>query len=363
MNRTIQYLGMCRILRFAFVLLVASTSLACASDLSTTRPAHHTDDGFKNLHTGPITKGPFGYLKMRYFGDDEFADHAAVADQMDVAAPDYEGLLTPDAAPQITWLGHSTFLLQYKGVNILTDPMLSDRASPISFAGPKRLVPKPVSFEHLPDVHYLVISHNHYDHLDLKTLRTLSDSIEIYAPLKLGAWLIDQGFDETRVHELDWWDSITTKMHGTTVTLSALPAQHWSARGLFDRNETLWASWMLDMDDYRVWFGGDTGYNKVEFKEIGLAYPNIDLALIPIGAYAPRWFMKQQHTDPYDAVEVHLDLGAKKSIGMHWGTFELSAEPMFEPKTALQKAVKQRGLSSAVFDTMAIGETRRLALD
>lgn len=350
-----------RLIRLASILILVYAGGACANSSYIDRPAHHTDDGFKNLHTGPITKGPFGYMKMRYFGDDEFADHAAVADQMDVAAPDYEGLVTPGDQAQITWLGHSTFLLQYNGVNILTDPMLSERASPVSFAGPKRLVPKPVSFEHLPQVHYLVISHNHYDHLDLKTLRTLSDTIEIYAPLKLGDWLVAQGFSAERVHELDWWQSTDNAINGSKVTLTALPAQHWSARGLFDRNDTLWASWMLDIDDFRVWFGGDTGYNDVEFKEIGLAYPGIDLALIPIGAYAPRWFMKQQHTDPYDAVEVHLDLGAKRSIGMHWGTFELSAEPMFEPKTLLEKAMKQRGLSSAAFDTMAIGETRRLA--
>lgn len=345
--------------------LVISVS-ACANepskplaDSNTKRPPHHTDEGFKNLHTGPITKGPIGYVRMRLFGDDDFADHDDEAKDMDVAVPNYQAIAHPNDQAQITWLGHSTFLIQYQGVSVLTDPMLTKRASPVSFAGPYRLVPKPVSFEHLPKIDYIIISHNHYDHLDLETLERLPEDIQILVPLKLGAWLVEQGFSEQRLRELDWWQAESHK----ETTLTALPAQHWSARSLFDRNETLWASWMVDIGDLRIWFGGDTGYNEIEFKEIGEAYPGVDLALIPIGAYAPRWFMKQQHTDPYDAIKVHHDLAAKKSIGMHWGTFQLSAEPMMEPKQLLIKAVEQGLIDAGLFDTMAIGETRIVDVD
>lgn len=335
--------------------------VACAIDPLLERPKHHTDDGFRNLHTGPISKGPFGYVWMRYFGDDVFWDHEADAPNMDIADPNYTAIASPEAEPQITWLGHSTFLIQYRGLTVLTDPILSARASPVSFAGPKRLVPMPISFEHLPPLDAIVISHNHYDHLDLKTLSQLekqSPNVKIVAPLKLGSWLAKQGLKEGRLIELDWWKSTQLEK----MTLTALPAQHWSARGIFDRNDTLWASWMIDIADLRVWFGGDTGYNEVEFKEIGAAYPNIDLALIPIGAYAPRWFMKQQHTDPYEAILVHHDLSAARSIGMHWGTFELSAEPMLEPKALLQKAVEEGKIGAGLFDTMAIGETRTIEI-
>jgi len=340
----------------AIAILIHSISGAAQLQISEApkKPLHHAEEGFRNVHIGEISKGPFGYLKAKYFGDEPFADHEQQAHLMDVVTPGYDALLAPTALPQVTWLGHSTFLIQHNGINILTDPMLSERASPVSFAGPKRLVPKPISFEHLPRIDFIVISHNHYDHLDLETLEKLPKDIHILVPLKLGTWLAHQGFSKDRLTELDWWQSASS----SKVSITALPSQHWSARGLFDRNETLWASWMLDIGELRVWFGGDTGYNPVEFKEIGKAFRDIDLALIPIGAYAPRWFMRQQHVDPYEAILMHHDLAAKRSIGMHWGTFQLSAEPMFEPKHLLQKAVLEGKIKPGLFDTMAIGETR-----
>jgi N-acyl-phosphatidylethanolamine-hydrolysing phospholipase D len=331
------------------------SQLSCTSVLSETlnRPAHHTENGFKNPYTGPITKGPIGFLKMRFFGDDPFADHEAEADKMPIAQPQYQDILSPPEAPQVTWLGHSTFLIQYKGKAILTDPMLSERASPVSFAGPKRLVATPITYADLPAIDYIVISHNHYEHLDLETLEQLGDSPVILVPLKLKEWFESAGLNASRVLEFDWWD----QANFGAVSFVATPSQHWSARGLFDRNETLWAAWHIQIEDFSVWFGGDTGYNEVQFKEIGAKFGEVDLGLIPIGAYAPRWFMAQQHIDPEEAVVVHQDIRAKRSIGMHWGTFQLSAEPMFEPQVRLAQAVQEHGLKPDEFVTLAIGET------
>jgi N-acyl-phosphatidylethanolamine-hydrolysing phospholipase D len=317
------------------------------------KPAHHTDTGFKNLYTDPITKGPFGYLKMRFLGDEPFADQEAEAHLMPVSEPRYADILKAPEKPQVTWLGHSTFLIQYRGKAILTDPILSERASPVSFAGPERLVPLPISYDDLPEIDYIVISHNHYDHLDLETLERMGDGPMILVPLKLKAWFESEGLNVGRVLEFDWWD----KANFGDVTFAATPSQHWSARGFFDRNQTLWAAWYIQIDDFNVWFGGDTGYNTVQFKEVGARYGELDLGLIPIGAYAPRWFMAQQHIDPEEAVLVHQDIRAKRSFGMHWGTFQLSAEPLLEPETRLAIAAQQSGLRVDEFTTLAIGET------
>ena len=173
-------------------------------------------------------------------------------------------------------------------------------------------------------------------------------------PLGLKEWFIDEGVPEARVQEMDWWDDY---IDGEQVTITATPSQHWSARGLFDRDKTLWAAWHIEIADFSLWFGGDTGYNQIQFKEIGEKWSDIDLGLIPIGAYAPRWFMKAQHVDPLEAIKVHNDIGAKLSIGMHWATFQLSAEPVLEPKKKIQLAVENNLIAENVFITMAIGET------
>ena len=232
---------------------------------------------------------------------------------------------------------------------------MSQRASPVSFAGPKRLVPLPLEFKDLPSIDFILISHNHYDHLDLETVQLFGNNTRYLVPLKLKSWFIEQDIAEDKVIEFDWWD----KALFGEVAITATPSQHWSARTLFDRNQTLWAAWHIQIADFSLWFAGDTGYNDIQFKEIGEHFKEIDLGLIPIGAYAPRWFMKSQHVNPEEAVRIHQDINARQSIGMHWGTFQLSAEKMHAPKLELAEALKQHNIPETDFQTLAIGETFR----
>jgi N-acyl-phosphatidylethanolamine-hydrolysing phospholipase D len=342
---------------------ISSTSILMLISLFTAaqQPAHHTENGFRNLYAAPIDKGPFSYLKMKYLGDEPFADHEADAHTVPIAKPDFKNILDPSEQAQITWLGHSSFLIQYQGLNILTDPILSDRASPVGFAGPKRLVDMPIKFEHLPTIDFIVISHNHYDHLDLDTILKFGNNTLYIVPLKLKEWFVNEGIATNKVIEFDWWDKrffhSDSDTNNATITFTATPSQHWSARGLFDRYNSLWASWHIQIGNFSLWFAGDTGYNEVQFKEIGQHFSSIDLALIPIGAYAPRWFMQPQHVNPEEAIKIHQDINAKKSIGMHWGTFQLTAEPILEPLTRLQTAHRSGLISKEEFTTISIGET------
>lgn len=330
----------------------SAQSIAPAPDA----PAHHTKTGFTNPYIDPPDKSFFSFLSMRFFGDEPWADHQALAAQVPVQKVDLELITYPQKHLQITWLGHSTFLIQYQGKNILTDPIFSDRASPVSFAGPKRYIPHVLDYKTLPPIDVVVISHSHYDHLDLATVRQLAQNTHFFVPLKLKQWFIDQGIDATKVTELDWWQN--TDFNG--VSLQALPAQHWSARGLGDRFETLWASWSITIADKHLWFAGDTGYNPIQFKQIGQQVAAIDLALIPIGAYAPRWFMQTYHVNPKEALQIHQDVGAAKSIGMHWGTFPLTAENPGDPPLQLAAAKHSSKVDEQAFITLAVGQTLAL---
>jgi len=348
------------IVQFIISVTFVLSSLGCNSSEprnndpeQASRPAHHTKDGFRNLYTERIGKGPFAFLKMKFFGDEPFADQESQSHTIPIAKPLFSKLEQPGEQAQITWLGHSSFLIQYHGINILTDPILSTRASPVSFAGPKRLVDMPIAYENLPDIDYVIISHNHYDHLDKRTISMLGNQPYYLVPLKLKDWFINEGIENNRVQEFDWWDQQSFMQFSVTAT----PSQHWSARGFFDRYDSLWAAWHIEIGDFSFWFGGDTGYNDIQFKEIGDKFGAIDLALIPIGAYAPRWFMKQQHVDPDEAIQIHKDIRAKKSIGMHWGTFQLTAESIREPVERLEAAVKAGTIAEDEFITLAIGET------
>lgn len=319
------------------------------------RPAHHTEDGFRNPHLTPIKRSFFSYWRMRLFGDEPFADYDSNVHKVPVVKK-IADLKKPARSLRFTWLGHASFLIQNGGTNILTDPHLSARASPFSFMGPKRLVARPVTLKDLPKIDYVLISHNHYDHLDADTIAKLGNGPQYLVPLKLKPWFVANGISPDRVHEFDWWDKRT--FGGIEVT--ATPLQHWSARGMFDRYQTLWAGWHVAIGGFSFWFAGDTGYYAELFREIGKRFGGVDLGLIPIGGYAPRWFMKRHHVNPEEAVAIHNDIKSKYSIGMHWGTFRLTAEPIDEPVSRLEKA-KQDGLVNAgKFATMAIGETRIL---
>ena len=316
------------------------------------QPVHHTSEGFTNPHLDKEVKSVFSYMKMRWFSDEEFADQTQELGQIPVIETTIN-LKQTGEKPRLTWLGHSTFLIQYRGVNILTDPILSSRASPVSFAGPVRLAPKPYDLDSLPKIDIVIISHNHYDHLDSETVSRLGNTPQYLVPLKLASWFMDAGIQAERVHEFDWWDA---KSFGP-VKYTATPSQHWSGRGLFDRYETLWAAWHLDFGDFTLWCGGDTGYNSHQFKAIGQHWGGVDVALIPIGAYAPRWFMKASHVNPDEAVRIHNDIRSKFSIGMHWATFQLTAESLAEPRQRLKRLVAEEALARGDFITLAIGES------
>lgn len=268
---------------------------------------------------------------------------------------DLDLLRNPDPAiPTLTWLGHSTVLLQYRGINVLTDPILSDRASPFAAIGPRRYTPQPLAVTELPRIDAVVVSHNHYDHLDLNTVRALGNSPHWFIPLSNGRWFADQGI--TNVTELDWWQGAQLG----ELQVMATPSQHWSKRGMFDTNESLWASWVVQWSDFKFWFAGDTGYNDVQFKQIGERAGPFDLAAIPIGAYSPRWFMQTQHVNPHEAVTIHREIRSEYSFGIHWGTYVLTTEPVDEPPRRLAEARAQQHVAETDFEALVIGRSYRL---
>ena len=257
----------------------------------------------------------------------------------------------------VTFIGHSTFLVQIGGLCVLTDPIWSDRCSPVSFAGPRRVRPPGQSLDSLPGVDLLLITHNHYDHMDLPTLRKVRARWQPSTATGLGnARHLAKAGIRSAV-ELDWWQ--TTELAGARVTY--VPAQHFSARGLHDRNRSLWGGFVVEAHSAVVYFAGNSGYCPY-FAEIASRFPRIDLALLPIGAYEPRWFMRQHHVNPEEAVQAHLDLQPRRSIGMHFGTFQLTDEAIDAPISALRQAQARAGVAHAEFDVLGFGETRQYAM-
>lgn len=334
------------------VILGAALVTACSAINS---PGRFDD---RNPYLEPKDTNAIDFFRMRWFGDEVWADQTQETDLIPQQPIVLDALLQPSDDAQVTWLGHATFLLQYDQMTVLTDPILSARASPLSFTGPERLTPAPVTIAELPPIDVVIISHNHYDHLDAETIEALGNQPLYVVPLALKEWFVDFGIAPERVIELDWWQSHQVG----SMTLTATPSQHWSARSLFDKNESLWASWILDIDDWRVWFGGDTGYNPVQFVEIGRTFPDIDVALIPIGAYEPRWFMQPQHINPAEAVTVHQELGAAQSVAMHWGTYQLAAEGIQQTLDDLETSREAANVDKNTFQIMSIGETKRFTI-
>ncbi len=254
------------------------------------------------------------------------------------------------------WIGHATYLINNGDINILTDPIFSERASPIGFAGPKRMIPPVMNLEDLPKIDAVVVSHNHYDHFDiwsLKKLHKLNPETIFMVPTGDRKRLIKAGL--THVFEMGWWD--TKQISKTTFYFT--PVQHWSKRGFFDRNKSLWGGWFMKTEYLSLYHAGDTGYSS-DFQKTYERLGAPDYSFIPIGAYDPRWFMKDSHVNPEEAVQIALDLKTPHSFGMHWGTFILTDEPVAEPPIRLQQAVKEQNLASDFFRSPKPGEILQL---
>lgn len=365
-------------LRRLLLALAASTATGLAGSADMTAdlpaPAHHRGDRFQNNYIEFEPKGLSDLLRWRW---NTFRDHLPPppAHPTPAVAPDLAFVQANATAgtgamqPAITWIGHASTLAQLGGLNILLDPMFSERASPLGFVGPKRQFPPGLALAELPHVDVVLVSHNHYDHLDDASVRALARQPGgpplFIVPLGLKRWFAARDIEAI---ELDWWQSHLVATAAGPVEIVFTPSQHWSARGLGDRMKTLWGGWAVFAPDCHLYFAGDTAYSK-DFADIRARFAarqtpaaggGFDIALIPIGAYEPRWFMATQHVDPDESVRIHTDIGAKRSVGVHWGTFVLTDEALDRPPLDLAAARRARGIADDAFFVMAIGETRRL---
>jgi L-ascorbate metabolism protein UlaG (beta-lactamase superfamily) len=244
---------------------------------------------------------------------------------------------------RITMVGHATLLIQMAGLNVLTDPVWSDRASPFAFAGPRRVTAPGIAFEDLPHIHAVLVSHNHYDHMDVATLKRLHGAFRPLMVVPLGTdTILRAAVPGARIACGDWGSRHSAG--GAEITLT--PANHWSSRGIRDRRMALWAGFLIEAAGRTVWFAGDTGYGDgAIFRAIRARHGAPDVALIPIGAYEPRWFMAAQHVNPAEAVRIFRDVGARHALGIHWGTFQLTDEGREEPRTGLHEALAIEGVA------------------
>jgi L-ascorbate metabolism protein UlaG (beta-lactamase superfamily) len=259
------------------------------------------------------------------------------------------------AAAVVSFIGHSTFLIQTAAGNILTDPVYSERASPFGFAGPRRVRRPAIAFGDLPPISTILLSHNHYDHCDLQTLARLARLTDPIVVTPLGNAPLLRSAGLTSIEERDWWQEATSAPLPITLT----PAHHFSARTPFDRNRALWGGFSLVAGGKRIYFAGDTAYAPF-FPDVRARLGPIDLALLPIGAYEPRWFMGAVHMNPAEAVQAHLDLGRPESIAMHFGTFQLTTEGIEEPLRALDEARRVNNISADRFRALEFGESVRI---
>ncbi len=356
--------------------LVGGALVAAAPDNPDYNPAkaHHRPDGFRNLGDSVVDKPFSEFLRWQIERRQTGVPRPPSSDWLErlseqskptvlkVATQSDQAALPERAdagAMRLTWIGHATMLLQFNGLNVLIDPILSERASPVSFTGPKRIVSAVLPQGGLPPIDVVLISHNHYDHLDEPTVRGLlrqpSGQPLFIVPLGIDRWLKEVGAQRTQA--LDWWDAI--EVSGASIHLT--PAQHWSTRSLWDRNRTLWGGFVVRRDGFSFYYSGDTGYSAPLFQQIAERFGGFDLAALPVGAYAPRWFMREQHIDPTEAVQVLQDVKARQAIGVHWGTFELADESLDEPLRAVPQALAAAGMTDDRLLLFRHGETRRFS--
>lgn len=314
-------------------------------------PAHHGENGFINTDPG-FSEAEFTEMAPWVVG--KLGDMFTKAPHVDIPREYNDGSIFKENKPYTsTWIGHSTVLIQMEGKNILTDPVWSSSVGPFKWTGSPRISDPGLPIEKLPPIDIVLISHNHYDHLDENSIEEIADrnpNARYFVPLRVRDWFEDKGI--RNVEEYDWWEGGTCN----NLKIICAPAQHFSGRWLNDRNQTLWCSWIV-LGKKRLYFGGDSGYCS-HFKNIGKRFGPFDLALVPIGAYEPRKLMKPVHMNPEEAVQTNLDVRGKKMLGIHWGTFVLTDEPMDEPPKKLYEAVDALKLSHDDYWTLKLGETR-----
>ncbi len=341
------------------MILVACTSVSTQSNEQTVtknKPKHHTNTGFQNdpfVETA-APKGMLFYISRFWYSvfvPDIPNGHA-------LSELESARLLNSFQRDRITWLGHASFLIKISELTIITDPFLTEFASPITWAGPRRFVDPGIPLDKLPPIDIVVVSHNHYDHLDDKTVSNLKnlEKIKVVVPLGIKPFFAERGY--SKVTELDWGESIAIG----NVTLTSLPSVHDSGRSTDDHNRTLWASWAFESRERRIIFIGDTGYSDTIFNRIGEKFGSFDYAIVPIGAYEPRNLMWMSHVTPEEAVSIGSDIHAKTLIASHWGTVSsLSDEPPWEPPKRFKKTGLNNGFSEENLWIMKVGETRPLS--
>lgn len=336
----------------SLTLIFITTNFLFSQDSLMFSKDHHTAEGFRNTDPNFKKQGLKGLAKWMIWDRIINETNNEVLDTLifEMGKNDPVWLNDNNSEFTITWIGHSTLLIQIEGMNILTDPMWGERASPVSFYGPKRFVKPGLAFEDLPKIDVVLISHDHYDHLDVETIKKLGNKPFYIFPLGLADFFEDLNIKNFQ--ELDWGGEIKFNQ----MKFICMPAQHFSGRTLFDRNKTLWAGFVIQAKAANLYYAGDTGYNS-DFKKIGESFGPFDVAAIPIGAYTPDWFMKPVHVDPREAVDIYLDVKAKYFVPIHWGTFQLGDEPVKEPPKVLMKEVNNRKLNTSLFKVLKHGET------
>ena len=312
-------------------------------------------DGSRFFNPGvKVEKGLFDVLKWQLAGGKaEWPESVA-----NTAVPKIAETVPPGQI-HVTWVNHASHLLQFsskeKGsFNVITDPVFSKRVSPVTWAGPARVRPPGVAFEALPKIEVVLVSHNHYDHMDLDSLERLAKTFDPLFVVPLGNKAILNDIGITKVVELDWWQSHDLP-GGEKITVAQ--AQHWSSRSMIDRNKALWGAFVVTgSDGLKAYFGGDTGYGG-HFAEAKKRYGPMDVSLLPIGAYEPRWFMEKQHMNPADAVQAHLDLESRLSLGSHHSCFQLTDEAIGDPAKHLTEALAEKKVEPAKFQAPETGAT------
>lgn len=339
-----------RLLLFILLLGSITTLVSCVSPEPYQGPISDHYDGNVFYNQVPLQSHGFGDF-IRWMSTREPGDWQEINDAEYGPRPPSSG-----NSLHATFINHASVLIQTSELNIITDPIWSERASPVSWAGPKRVRPPGIRFDDLPKIDIVLISHNHYDHMDLPTLKRLQERFDPLFIVGLGNGSILRAEGISRIKELDWWDDLaiseTTIIHG-------VPAQHFSMRWLGDRNQRLWMGYVIQAPEGKIFFAGDTGMGP-HFAQIYQRFGAMRLSLLPIGAYKPRWFMAGVHVSPAESLQAHQQLHSDYSIGIHFGTFRLADDDQDDPLLDLEAERKKQSISKERFWVLGFGEGRRI---